>query len=236
MKKLIAGILILGCLPWAALAQYEELDWSTKKKIAFYLPTDDVSSIKPKDFKKIDGSYELEWKATNVLGAMSEKGRTMWGPSGYVNVTFDSFDRDYAWILKEAKEKLLEKKEVEADIANSKKSHADFLEFEVYVNCCDEDVWDIREENYWRMWLLDDNEERVYPLEIVKYEGYPDVSKRIEKVGLMGVEYKYTYYYAGFLVKFPNFYGERRPDTIKLIMAGELGQHGFEWIFDKSPK
>ncbi len=236
MKKLTTAAIILSCSLVAAHAQYEDLNWSTKNKIAFYLPTDDVSQIKPKDFKKIDASYQLEWTATNVLGAMSEKGRTMWGPSGYVDVWFDNFDRDYAWILKEAKEKLLEQAEVDADIENSKKEHADFLAFEVYVNCSDEDVWDLREANYWRMWLLNEAEERVYPLKIVKYEGYPEVSKKIEKVGLMGVEYKYTYYYAGFSVKFPNFYGERRPDSIKLIMAGELGQQGFEWVFDKNPQ
>lgn len=236
MKRLITLVAILGCATVVARAQYEDLEWETKKKLKFFLPADDVSQIKPKDFKKINKNYYLDWTATSVLGVMSEKGLYMWGPSGYVNVYFDSFERDYAWILKEAKEKMLEKAEVEANIAASKKGHAELLKFDVYVNCCDENAWDLRDADYWRLWLLNEAGERVYPIEIVKYSGYPDVTSQWEKVGLMGADKKYTYYEGAFAVKFENFYGDRRPDSIKLIFAGDLGQRGFEWIFDKNPK
>ena len=230
MKRLIIVAALL------ALAQYEDLEWETKKKLTFFLPADDVSKIKPKDFKKINKKYHLDWAATSVLGVMSEKGLYVWGPSGCVDVYFDNFDRDYAWILKEAKEKMLEKAEVEANIESSKKNHADLIHFEIYVTCCDENAWDLRDEDYWRLWLLDEAGERVYPTEIVKYSGYPDVTSQWEKVGLMGADKKYTYYEGGFSVKFDNFYGDTRPDNIKLIMAGDLGQRGFEWTFDKNPK
>jgi len=236
MKRLIIVAAILGCTAVVALAQYEELGWETKKKLAFCLPEDDVSKIKPKDFKKFNKDYHLDWKATNVLGVMSETGLYTWGPSGCVDVYLDGYDRDYAWILKESKEKLLEKAEVEANIESSKKKHTDFILFEVYVTCCDENAWDLRDADYWRIWLLNDAEERVYPVEIVKYSGYPEVTSQWEKVGLMGADKKYTYYEGGFTVKFENFYGNARPDNIKLIMAGDMGQRGFEWIFDNNPK
>ena len=43
MKRLIIVAALLGCTAVVALAQYEDLEWETKKKLTFFLPADDVS-------------------------------------------------------------------------------------------------------------------------------------------------------------------------------------------------
>ena len=232
MKKLITAVIILSCLPWAANAQYEDLKWSKKKGIAFYLPTDDMAKIKGKDYGKLYPKYEIEWGPPSVLGLMLPDDKYKWGPDGYVDIFFENWDQDYAYILKEAKEKLLEQSEVDKKIADGKRAHTEHLEFTIYVRCLEKSAYDFGDADAWRLWLLNDADERVYPTEIVTFESYPTATKEWDSLE----EEWFVYYKSAFLVRFENFYGDKRPEKLRLILAGELGQRGFEWEFNKNPK
>jgi hypothetical protein len=232
MKKIITTALVLVCLPFATSAQYEDLKWSTKKGIAFCLPTDDLAKIKPKDYGKLYPKYEIEWGPPNVMGLMLPADKYKWGPDGYVDVFFENWDQDYAYIIKDAKEKLLETAEVNRKIEAGKKAHAEYLEFNIYVRCVEETAYDLSNADAWRIWLLNDADERVYPVELTVFEGYPTAEKEWDSIE----KEWFVYYESAFMVRFENSFGDKRPERLRLIMAGELGQRGFEWIFDKNPK
>jgi len=213
--KALVGILVFAA---AAGAAEDTIKWEVSKQIT-YFPPDTAPGNFGKDYSHLRPKYVLEWAP--AIHADIDR----------IRVYFDNWECCATGLNGQLEYGGMPRNDYDTAVKKENDWRNRYLDFVVTVICKNEDFYKSSTEEFWRFYLITENDE-IEPYNVNGRGGIKGktwagkISAAPTDVWIEEQLFTNTFY-----VTFENPYGNETPTSLKLVLEGGDVKRGFEWRF-----